>query len=483
MGNIRLIDAIIIIVYFVLMAALGIVAYRKNKTSEDFFVAGKSLGTFSLAAMWLSSWIGGSSIIGTSTDAYNMGISGGWYVLILTFGCVIFGLTFSTLANTLGSKLKNITYPALISSRYDGRSGMVVVVCCFLANIGFLASQLVAMGSMLTTITGWDMSLCFVISTAVTVAYSAIGGLLAITYTTWVQFILIILGTVVLGIPLAGKAVGGVQQLATLPPEWFDLGRPGWATIIALAVSSIFSFFTSMDSYTRCFAAKNGRVARNGTLWAGVGVLFIAIGATFMGMAAKVLLPELPAGGSAYTALVASYFPAGISGLVLVGVFAAIMSTGVVCINCCAANISMDIYKGRVKLDAPDRNVKLIGMASSLLVGVIGALLAWWKYNVIELLLLAFTFEAATLFFPTVLGMFWRKPTAKASFVSMAISLSVVFLWLVVDALSLGGIFRVDALWPGLLASGVSYILITLLGKPQPADAERAELFFSSRSK
>lgn len=483
MGNIRLIDAIIIVVYFVLMAALGVVAYRKNKTSEDYFVAGKSLGTFSLAAMWLSSWIGGSSIIGTSTDAYNQGISGGWYVFILTFGCIIFGLTFSTLANRLGNKLKNITYPALITSRYDNRSGMVVVICCFLANIGFLASQFVAMGSMLTTITGWDMSVCFVVSTVVTVAYSAIGGLLAITYTTWVQFLLIILGTVVLGIPLAANAMGGVQQLATLPPEWFDVSRPGWPTIIALAVSSIFSFFTSMDSYTRCFAAKNGKVARNGTLWAGVGVLFIAFGATFMGMAAKVVFPELPAGSSAYAALVANYFPAGISGLVLVGVFAAIMSTGVVCINCCAANISMDIYKERIKPDAPDRQVKIMGMVSSLLVGVVGALLAWWKYNIIELLLLAFTFQAATLFFPTVCGMFWKKPTAKASFISMAISLAVVLLWLVGDALSLGSIFTVDALWPGLLASGFSYLLLSFIDKPTESDLEKTRIFFESKER
>lgn len=55
MGNVRVVDAIIIVVYFAVMAVMGIIAYRRNKTSEDFFVAGKSMGTFSLAAMWLSS--------------------------------------------------------------------------------------------------------------------------------------------------------------------------------------------------------------------------------------------------------------------------------------------------------------------------------------------------------------------------------------------------------------------------------------------
>lgn len=477
MGNIRSVDLIIIVAYFVLMAVLGVVGYKKNKTSEDYFVAGKRLGTFSLAAMWMSSWIGGASIVGTSTDAYNLGVTGGWYVLILSFGCVIFGLTFSKIVNRLGTKLQNITYPALVTSRYDKRSGTIVVICCFLANLAFLASQLVAMGSMLTTITGWSTATCFLVSTAVTIIYSSIGGLLAITYTTWIQFVLIILGTAVLGVPLAAKEMGGINQLSALPPEFFDPGRSGWTTIIALAVSSIFSFFTSMDSYTRCFAAKDAKISRNGALWAGVAILFIALGATIMGMSARVLMPELPAGSSAYAALVAKYFPAGISGLVLVGVFAAIMSTAVVSINGCAANVSIDIYKDTIKPDAPDKAVKIMGIVSSVAVGIIGASLAWWKYDIIELLLLAFTFEASVLFFPTVAGVFWKKPTANASFVSMLVSLLVVLLWLVGDGLGWGAIFQIDALWPGLLASGVVFFLVSAFGKRTQEDVDRAERF------
>ncbi len=477
MGPMRPLDVVIIVAYFAMMAILGVVAWKRNKTSEDYFVAGKSLGTFSLAAMWLSSWIGGASIIGTSTNGYNFGVSGAWYVGVLAIGTFVFGITFSKLTKRLGERLQNITYPALISSRYDKRAGEVVIVCCFLANVGFLSSQLVAMGSMLSTMTGWDASTCFLVSTAVTIAYSAIGGLLAITYTTWIQFILIIVGTVFLGIPLAAKAMGGFAQVQTLPPEWFDIGRYGWPTIIALGVSSVFSFFTSMDSYTRCFAAKNAKIARNGAIWASLGVLLVAFGATYMGMAAKVLMPELPAGSSAYAAIVVCYFPSGISGLVLVGVFAAIMSTGVVCINCCAANISVDIYKDRINPGAPDKRVRMLGILSSLGVGVVGALLAWWKYDIVDLLLLAFTFQASSLFFPTVLGMFWKRPTSRSAFVSMVVSLCVVLLWLVGDGLGWGGIFAVDALWPGLLSSGLVFIGMTLFGKPTEEDRVRAERF------
>lgn len=255
MGSLGITDTIIVVAYFALMLLLGLLAMRKNKSTDDYFVAGNQLGTFSLAAMWMSSWIGGASIVGTATDGYNLGISGGWYVFILAIGTFLFGMTFTKLVKRLGAKLKDITYPALITSRYDNRTGILVIVCTFLAGIGFLASQLVALASMLATMTGWDVFTCFIIGTVVTVAYSAIGGILAITYTTWVQFILIILGTVVLGIPLSAKAMGGFGGVSALPSEWFDLGRYGPATIIALGVSSVFSFYTSMDSYQRSFAA------------------------------------------------------------------------------------------------------------------------------------------------------------------------------------------------------------------------------------
>lgn len=477
MHSLGLIDTLIIITYFVLMVVLGLLAMRKNKSTEDYFVAANKLGTFSLAAMWMSSWIGGASIVGTATDGYNLGVSGGWYVFILAIGTFLFGMTFTKLVKRLGTKLKDITYPALITSRYDNRTGIVVIICTFFAGIGFLASQLVALASMLATMTGWNVSTCFLLGTVVTIAYSAVGGILAITYTTWVQFILIVLGTVVLGIPLSAHAMGGFTNVSTLPAEWFDPGRYGLSTIIALGVSSIFSFFTSMDSYQRSFAAKSPKVARNGTLWAALSVVCIAFGATYMGMATKVLIPELPEGTSAYAALVMNYFPAGISGLVLVGVFAAIMSTGVVSINCCAANVSVDIYRDRVNSKAKDSTVKMLAIVSSLAAGIVGALLAWWKYDIVSLLLLAFTFQAAGLFFPTVLGMFWKKPTAKAAFWSMIISMAVVLLWLVGSACEWSTIFEIDALWPGLITSGVSYLAITLLGKPTPEDIARAETF------
>ncbi len=474
-------DIAIIIGYLLLMIVLGLLAKRRTKTSEDYYVAGKKLGTFSICAMWMASWIGGASIIGTAANGYELGISGGWYVTILAVGTFLFGMTFTRLIKRIGEKVNSFTYPELIEARYDSKTKYVLAISTFLSNVGFVASQFVAMSAILNTMTGWTLSACFIITAVVCTLYTAFGGLFGVTYTTWIQFALILVGVVLLGAPLSAKAIGGVSQLSQLPAEWFDIGRYGWGTIIALAVSSIFSFYTGMDSYTRCFSAKSEKVARNGALWASLTILFIAGAATFIGMAAKVALPNLESGNSAFIAITMTYFPKGIQGLVIVGVLSAIMSTAVVSIIMGSANITLDIYKGAINPQVKDKKVMRMSSVVSLIVGAVGALLAWVVPSIIDLLLIAFTFLAGALFFPTILGVFWKKATSKAAFVSIICSLVVILVWTVCSTVGVGGLFTVDALWPGLITSGTIFILMSLFGVPTSEDIRKAELFIEKK--
>lgn len=459
------------------MVVLGFIAMRRNKTVKDYFVTDKGLGVYSIAVLWMTTWIGGGAIVGTSTDSYNAGISGGWFVITIFIGVILFGVIFSGRIKSLGNRFNNITYCALMENRFDDRTSFLVVVCSFITFLGATASQLVALGTMLSTMTGWSQGAAFVVGCLVTIIYSAIGGLLAINYTAHVQFILIMLGTVVLGIPFAANAVGSVGGLASLPEEYFVLNRAGIGTMLALAVSTIGSIVTGMDSFQRCFAAKDEKSARRGTYIASAVVLAVAIGATFIGMAAKVLYPEIPTGNSPYAYLVMNVFPVGLSGLVLVGVLAAVMSSGVGCINVCAANVSVDMYYDRLSKNPKDSTAKTIAIISSIVCGAVAALLAWWKYNIIEIILLAYSFQTAMLLIPTVAGMFWKKPTSAAAFWSMIASMLVVFLWLIGDAAGWGPIFSIDALWPGLIASAAVFFPITILGKPTEEDIAKAEAF------
>ena len=158
----------------------------------------------------------------------------------------------------------------------------------------------------------------------------------------------------------------GMSLAADLPASFFDLGAWGWPTIAALGLSTVMSFFTSMDSYTRCIAAKDARTARTGTIYAAVLVLIIAGASTFLGMAGKLILPDLASSNNVIAALVVELFPHGLKGLVLIGVLSAIMSTADISVLTGSASLTKDIYQRYFHPEASDKTLMRVGLAASL---------------------------------------------------------------------------------------------------------------------
>ena len=123
------IDICFVVLYMVMMLGIGIYTSPKQSSMETYYVAGRQLGTLSIACLWISCWIGGASVIGTSTKAYDMGITAIWYVGILAVGCGLFSLIFSKKVKKIGDHLENLTYPDFIESRYDHRCRFISTIC------------------------------------------------------------------------------------------------------------------------------------------------------------------------------------------------------------------------------------------------------------------------------------------------------------------------------------------------------------------
>jgi len=206
----------IIIGYMLGMLALGLYANRKQKNMDDYYVAGRRLGAFSIMCLWLASWVGGASVVGSANTAYEMGITAIWYVGTVAFGCILFALLFSHLIKKIGDKSKHITYPDLIEERYDSRCRIIVTVTTILAYIAYTAGQLAAAGSILHALLGWDLQIAFFVAAFVVIVYTATGGFLAVTYTDWVQFILLLVG-VVLTQTLKESKIAGAALDVVLP--------------------------------------------------------------------------------------------------------------------------------------------------------------------------------------------------------------------------------------------------------------------------
>jgi len=460
------VDTGIIFAYLVMMIAIGIYASRHQDSVEDYFVAGGKLGSVSIACLWLASWVGGAAIVGGTTKAFEFGISGGWYTTCMMIGCLLFGILFAARVKQNGNEHQLLTYPDFIETRYDSRTRIVATVTTIIAYIAYSAGQLAAAGAVLSTLLGWDYSSSLLLASSIIVIYTATGGFLAVTYTDWVQITLLFVGVVIVGIPIA-IANGGTWEAFTtqLPQGHFNPIGWGLPTMLALGVSIPLSFFVAMDGYTRMFAAKDEVIAKRGTLLAALFLLPLVIGSTWLGMTAGVLYPGVESGGDILSRLIIDIFPVGLKGLLLVGLLAALMSTADICILTAAANGSRDIYQRYINPDVAPKKLFRISMYLAGIVGVASGLMAWQMQDVVDILLLAFTINAAALFVPTIAMVTMETVNSDAAFWSIGLALVTVIAWYGASVVELAPVFQNDPLWPGLIVSTVVFFGISLVAR------------------
>ncbi len=459
-------DTGIIIAYLVMLIVLGLYANRQQQNVEDYYVAGGRVGTISIICLWLAGWIGGAAIVGTSTNTFKFGVSAGWYFVGTALGCFLFGLFFAARVKREGAKHGYLTYPDMIEGRFGSRTRIVATVTTIAAYIAYSAGQISASAFVLQTLLELDFNVALMLSAGIIVLYTATGGFLAVTYTDWVQVAILFVGVAIIGIPVAIASGGTWSAISTsLPPEFFTAGNWGWPTIIALLVSIPLSFFTAMDNYTRCYAAKSEAVIRRGTLIASALLIPILIGTVWLGMTSRLLLPETTDAGTALTQFVMTYFPIGLKGLLLVGILAALMSTADICILTASANATRDIYQRYINPDISPQKMLRISMLASAAIGIGATLMASFMKDVVDILLVAFTINAATLFVPSVAMIYARTVSKSAAFWSIASAFAVVVGWYALVELTDVVLPTADPLWPGLLVSFGVFMIMSKLDK------------------
>lgn len=458
------IDTTILLAYLAVLIGLGFYANYKQQGVEDYFVAGRRMGPFTIACLWLAAWVGGAAIVGSTARTYELGVTGMWYIASMAIGCLLFGLLMASRVKALGDQHGHMTYPDLIEERFDSRTRLVATITTVLAYIAYTAGQLVASGAILQVLLGWDYNMALLLASGIVIVYTATGGYLAVTYTDWVQLVLLTVGIVFIGVPIAIEQAGTWADLqAALPASYFDVGAQGWGSILALGVSLVLAFFVGMDSYSRCFAARDKSAARNGTLLAVVLMIPLAVASVWLGLASAVLFPDAAGGNGILTTFIMETFPVGLKGLVLVAVLAAVMSSADICILSASANYSRDIHQRYLQPDIKPQAMLRLSMFSSLMVGIVATLMAWKMQDIIGLLQLGFTINSAALFLPTLAALYLRRVDATAAFWSICLSLAAVVIWRLGAEAGFGGWFTIDPLWPGLLVSVVFFSGLSLI--------------------
>jgi len=316
------------------------------------------------------------------------------------------------------------------------------------------------------------------VGSSVVILYSALGGMWSITLTDFVQFVIKTISIFFILLPIALWRAGGFEGLAAhLPADAFSFTKIGGANIFTYIVLYVPTMVIGQDLWQRVFTARTDRVAR----WAGLGAaaycFLYGLAGALIGMAAKVLLPDITARDQVYTQIVRHVLPEGLSGLVVAGALAAIMSTSSGALIATATVAKEDILRALRRRPREDEipgaatnaaaQAEEVASSRKLVVGfgVVMAGIACALQDVIAALTIASDILVGGLLVAVIGGMVWKRATAFGALASI-ISGTVVTLGTMAI---MGDIFANLPIYLGLAASLVFFVGCSLLGAPTSA--------------
>ncbi len=279
------------------------------------------------------------------------------------------------------------------------------------------AVRLYASGLFLSTVTPLSLPEAVLASGCFITLFTMIGGLWAVTVLDTIQFIVLMLATLIL-VPLSLEAAGGFAGIAAAAPkhlDWFNgpKGAPLW--LLAYYLLVLLKYNSNWAFIQRLYVVRDEPAARRVGLLS--ALLFLVSPVIFLlpPLAARAVLPDLADPEQAYVAICAHLLPAGMMGLMLASMFSATMSSLNSEFNVMAAVLTKDLYQRFIRPEADDRH--LVWMARATTVGIgatvtFGAMFVGGFGGAFEANKLFASVFAVPLAVPLIFGLLWRRPGA-----------------------------------------------------------------------
>ena len=466
---------LVFIVYFAAMLGVGLYFFRSNKSNEDYYVGGRSMGPWHIGLSVVATDVGGGFSIGLGGLGFLMGLSGSWMLFTGLIGAWLSAVLLIPRVKAMSSQHSFLTFPQLFSRLYSSRVALVAGIISAIGYTGFASSQLLA-GAKLASATFTELTLheALLAMGVIAVSYTVFGGLKAVIYTDTIQWIILMAGLVGIGIPLGYLAVGGYSGIqAAVDPKMLHLNNISWSTMVNWAVTIIPIWFVGMTLYQRIYASRDERTAKRAWFIAGLFEYpIMAFMGVALGLFARVAADQGMFGYLGFheaagmdeemglPLLLRTILPVGLTGLMLSAYFSAIMSTADSCLMAASGNVVTDILNPLMPQQPGSRQQLRFSQWATLLIGGLSLGLALFMKNVLSLMLLSYAFMVSGLLVPVVGGLFWKRGTPAAALASM-ISGGCTTLLLVLLEVKLP--WELDANIAGLSISALSYIVLSLL--------------------
>jgi sodium/proline symporter len=460
---------VVMVLYLLGMFIVGLVARKKMKTADDFWVAGRKLGTLVLFGTFFGTFLSGYSYLGLAGGSYKSGFAT-WFLGNGTWiGPLIMVITVKYFVRFIGH-----TIPDIFEARYGVVARPVSAIIAGLGSLAFAGIQIYLLGTIMNRVFGWPLDLAILAAGGVMVLYTVLGGFYAVAWTDCIQTAVMILGMGVAAITVlvnVGGFSGLVSAASKIDPSYVNpygmFKSP--VTLFALALAFGLGNPSQPMYLTRAFAAKNTQSIRLGIGFATIVTLWAMFAGVIIGMGGRVLFGAdiKPVDGIFPHAVTQLLHPV-VGSVVVAAMVAAIMSTADSLLLVAGTTGAKDFYARFVNPSAGHEKLVRVSRVLVAITGGLAVVIAMWRPSIV-LVMGAYVFGgmAAAFFIPLYVGIYWRRPNAAGGVAAMiAGAVGIVFFTL----------FRI-ALHPiimGVLSSLVAFLLFTYATPPQP---ERVEAF------
>ena len=506
-NNLQILIAMII--YMSAVIGIGLVyAKRANRSSEEYFLGGRSLGPWVTAMSAEASDMSGWLLMGLPGVAYWCGLADAfWTAFGLAVGTYFNWLIVSKRLRRYSVRAGNsITLPEFFSNRFREEKKTILLLSAIFILIFFTvyaSSCFVTCGKLFSTLFGMPYVSMMVLGAVFVLLYTLLGGFLAESASDFMQAIVMIVALTLIVI-ISTVHAGGIdavlansQQipgfleffgLATpvldeTGTQLLDAGKPVFGAVAPYGLLTVCSmmawglgYFGMPQVLLRFMAIRKEEELKQSRRIAMIWVVISLGVAVFIGIVGRVLYPDAhltkSAAESIFITLSTSFLPPLLAGFVMAGILAATISSSDSYLLIAASAFAKNIYQGLWKKDASEKQVMTISRITLLVLALIGIVIALDENSVIfQIVSFAWAGFGATFGPLMLLCLFWKRTTREGAIVGMVGGAGMVFLWKLVIS-KLGGVFAIYELLPAFLFSALCIVVVSLMTKAPSAEIE-----------
>jgi len=477
------------IVYLVALITFGFIFYRYTHTLSDYILGGRKLGSgvaaLSAGASDMSGWL----LLGLPGAVYAFGLNQIWIAVGLSIGAY---LNWQFVARKLRKYTEiasdSITLPDYLEFRFFDESRMLRVISAVVILIFFAiytASGLVAGATLFESAFDLAPEIALYTGTVIIVAYTFLGGFMAVSWTDFFQGILMFLALIAAPLIIIVTYMSWNKIIATassIDPAYVDVFH-NMSTIGILSLLAWgLGYFGQPHILARFMAIRSEKHVPKAKMIAMIWMVFALYGAIFVGFTGISFFAEspLPEGEQeiVFLELTQLLFNPWIAGIILAAILSAVMSTVDSQLLVCSSAIAEDFYKSLFKPKASEKELVWVGRIAVIGVAIIALVLASNPNNlVLDLVAYAWAGFGASFGPVIILSLFWKNMTRNGALAGMVVGAGTVLIWENISILFPGAELEILTLYsivPGFILSALSVLIVSNIGDG-PSDEVRKQ--------